>query len=103
MREYGRSPIPVFRTRSCAFSPCSHVKHLRKTSEAGRLELEGDLPLLLQQGNGGQELVPRNLVFVCEGERSFPWTCSQFMMIFKGNALTDKKRNWVKSIRVSSE
>ena len=57
------------------------MKHLRQTPEAGRLELEGDLPLLLQQGNGGQELVPRNLVFVCEGERSFPWTCSQFMMI----------------------
>ena len=58
MRPNGRSPVTVFGSTSCAFPSHRHVEDLLESFElVVGLEVKGDLPLLLQKGNGGQELV----------------------------------------------
>jgi len=73
---YGRSPVAVLGPTSYALSANGHVYQLLETTELVRLEVEGDLPRLLQKGNGGQELVSSYLSLSSEGIRCAPWTFS---------------------------
>ena len=81
MRPNGRSPVPVFGSPSCAFPPHRHVEDLLEAFELVGLEVEGDLPLVLQQGDGRQELVSSYLVLCSEVILRFPWTCKNYKII----------------------
>ena len=71
----------MFGSASCAFPSHSHVQDLLEPSEVVGLEVEGDLPLVLQQGDGGKELVSCYLVLCSEVILRFPWTCKNYKII----------------------
>ena len=71
----------MFGSASCAFPSHSHVQDLLEPSEVVGLEVEGDLPLVLQQGDGRQELVSSYLVLCSEVILRFPWTCKNGKII----------------------
>ena len=77
----------MFGSPSCAFPPHRHVEDLLESFEVVGLEVEGDLPLLLQQWNGGQEIVSCYLVFCFEVISRFPWTCkyANIILCFKNS------------------
>ena len=63
----------MFGSTSCAFSPHRHVEDLLQSFEAVAFEVKGDLPLLLQKGNGGQEIVSCYRVLCLKVISRFPW------------------------------
>ena len=81
MRPNGRCPVTVLGPSSCAFPSHRHVEDLLQSFEAVGLEVEGDLPLVLQQGDGRQELVSSYLVLCSEVILRFPWTCKNYKII----------------------
>ena len=75
------APLPA------PFPPHRHVEDLLESFELVGLEVEGDLPLLLQQWNGGKVLLSCYLVFCFEVISCFPWTCknANIFLCFKNN------------------
>ena len=64
----------MFGSTSCAFSSHRHVEDLLESFElVVGLEVKGDLPLLLQKGNGGQEIVSCYRVLCLKVISRFPW------------------------------
>ena len=74
MRPNGRCPVTVFGLSSCAFPSHRHVEDLLQSFEAVAFEVKGDLPFLLQKGNGSQEIVSCYLVFCFAIISRLPWT-----------------------------
>ena len=75
MRPNGRCPVTVLGPSSCAFPSHRHVEDLLQSFEAVAFKVKGDFPLLLQKGNGSQEIVSCYLVFCFAIKSRFPWTC----------------------------
>ena len=64
----------MFGSTSCAFSSHRHVEDLLESFElVVGLEVKGDLPLFLQKGNGGQEIVSCYRVLCLKVISRFPW------------------------------
>ena len=70
----GRSPISVLGSASCALPSGGEVENLRQPVKFLGLEQERNPPLLLEERDGGQQLVSSNEVFFLERISRAPCT-----------------------------